>query len=871
MIPQDSDANVGRAERRSPVRILCNTADVQQRLAGHFDGNITLTHSRDLFSDIEAPYLANALIIDASAVPHEDFRELLGILRAQHAAGRYLPSLLITAPDRPVSARTSFMSGIAGRINSTAPEFLAKAADQLVNTTRLWRELEEKPFLKRKTDICLKSMRSDNHREFTLLESASDRLMPRGFNSFVSLLGRDVAFSGHDRTELAHLQSGNLFQTADALSIPRSHLVRKIADYTNFRLINRIIPETMTPGILPPEFCSRNLVLPVQLHADGYSLVFGNPFDWELVATLRQLRIAGDSRFLCTADPDAIRLALSSRQGRFAGALPRAGHTVDAARLDADIRHDVQKMCDYLLESAVRMRASDIHIEPKPSMTLVRFRIDGDLHDIICLDDIGHRIISRFKVCGNFDISEQRRPQDGSHDITILNRRYSLRMATSPTPDGESIAIRLLDTDAGLLSLMELGMNAEQERSVTNLAAHSNGMVLFVGPTGCGKTTSIYSMLSHIDCQKRSLVSVEDPVEYHIPFAIQHHVNQKAGVTFESLLKSSVRQDPDILFVGEIRDQASARIAMDFTSTGHLTYSSLHTVNAVSAIFRLERLGISRHVMAECLLAVVAQRLVKRVCPECKEIGPIHDDERCTMLRFVNDPPEFVARPKGCDFCGNTGYLGRTGVFEVIHITPRIADMLLANRSVAEIRHELKQQGEFLIAHHAIDKVKQLICSPADVISSVLYEELALETETPDHGCPAGTGTAAPPAATGVGHRLLLIDDDPLILDVLGTSLGSAGYICDTATDGVDALLKIGGNRYDAVISDIMMPNLDGFKLMELMNLKGISIPLIFMTAYDSPDYQQRARDLGAAEFIRKPLNLKTIAGTVNSLLRQET
>ncbi len=873
MNSQGNDAHGSRPERRSPVRIRCNTIAVQQTLEECFDGNISISHSRDLFSDIEEPYLANALIIDASAVPQDEFRPLIQTLRAQHAAGRYLPTLLITASDRPISTRGAFMAGIAERITAPTDDELRAAAIRLIDIARFWRELEEQPFLKRKTDICLTSMRENKHHDTTLLESAKNRLSPGGYNTFITFLSRDFSLS--DQESAALRQPGrNLFQAADHLHIPRSHLVRKIADYTNFRLVTRIIPETMVPGILPPEFCARNLVLPVQLHADSHSLVFGNPFDWELVAVLRHLRIAGDSRHLCVADPHALQLALATRTGRLAGSQPTAQGGRTPTRLDAATRHDVQKLCDYLLESAVRMRASDIHIEPKSSMILVRFRIDGDLHDILCLDDIGHRVITRFKICGKIDIAEQRRPQDGSHDATILNRRYSLRMATSPTPDGESIAIRILDTDAGLLSLMELGMSAAQERSVTRLAAHSSGMVLFVGPTGCGKTTSIYSMLSHIDCQKRSLVSVEDPVEYHIPFAIQHHVNQRAGVTFESLLKSSVRQDPDILFIGEIRDPASAQIAMDFTSTGHLTYSSLHTVNAVSAIFRLERLGISRRVMTECILAVVAQRLVKRVCPECKEVTPITAEERATMLHFVDDPPEMVARPKGCDFCSHTGYFGRTGVFEVIQFTPRIAEMLLENRSVAEIRHELRQQGEFLIGLHAIDKVRQLICSPRDAIESVLMDELSLEEELPAHITthaprPAVNATAAtaPPGTTG---RLLLIDDDPLILDLLGTWLGREGLRYDLASDGIDALFKIGSGAYDVIISDIMMPNLDGFKLMEMLRLKGINVPLIFMTAYASPEYEQRARELGAADFFCKPLDLKQVVQTVSNLLQQE-
>lgn len=418
-----------------------------------------------------------------------------------------------------------------------------------------------------------------------------------------------------------------------------------VSEFTGFRHLTRIVPETLKHGILPPEFCRKMQVLPLQLTSGTHSLAFGNPFDYELVTALERINLISGHSDIQVADPATILFTLSSREGRDSGQRPsEEGRAPARQQIMAGM--DVPKLCDHILESAVRMRASDIHIEPLNSTCNVRFRIDGDLHDFLGIDNSGSRLVSRFKLIAQADIAEQRKPQDGSLEMTILGTRFSLRIATNPTPAGEGVNIRLLETDSGLRTLLELGMTTAQEQKVTSLARRNSGMILFVGPTGSGKTTSIYSLLSHIDCEKRCLVSVEDPIEYRIPRAIQHSVNQRAGVTFESLLKASVRQDPDILFIGEIRDPSSARIAMDFTSTGHFTISSLHTVNAVTAVFRLERLGITRDVMAESLLAVVAQRLVKRLCPECKEIGEARADDLAIMRRFVASPPRDRGTPQ---------------------------------------------------------------------------------------------------------------------------------------------------------------------------------------------------------------------------------
>lgn len=304
---------------------------------------------------------------------------------------------------------------------------------------------------------------------------------------------------------------------------------------------------------------------------------------------------------------------------------------------------------DRILALSVSKRASDIHFDPKATDTIIRLRIDGDMQEVLTLKkEEGVRVIARLKAISGLDIDEKRKPQDGSLETTIARRRFKLRLATSPTPDGESLTIRLLDPETKPKDLRQLGMSDRQAKVMQDFATQTQGLVLVVGPTGSGKTTTVYSLLAHIDCRTRNLVSAEDPVEYRIPFANQQQVNERAGITFDALLRSIMRQDPDILFLGEIRDTYSAKMAMDFASTGHLTISTLHTANATTAVLRLERLGISRDVVADSLLGVVAQRLLKKLCDHCKKIVPLSPAEAAMLAPFSRQLPRQVAHPVGC-------------------------------------------------------------------------------------------------------------------------------------------------------------------------------------------------------------------------------
>jgi type IV pilus assembly protein PilB len=412
-------------------------------------------------------------------------------------------------------------------------------------------------------------------------------------------------------------------------------------------------------------------------------------------------------------------------------------------------------------------------------------------------------------------------------------------------------------------------MMDKQVNTMADFANRTHGVILIVGPTGSGKTTTIYSFLSHIDCQTRSLISVEDPVEYNIAYANQQQVNEKAGITFESLLKSAVRQDPDVLFLGEVRDPYSAKMSIDFASTGHLTVTTLHTSNATTAIFRLERLGLDRGTMADTIIGVVAQRLLKKLCPHCKQIAQISPEERAMLAPFTDEVPSKVAHPVGCQKCNNTGYFGREGIYEIIKFDHEIADMVRSGVPISEIRNFIRDRGDFLIGTHAVEKAKKFIFAPKDVYEQVLVEELAFEEKKPQKEDPQKESLHIPIAEKEIKDKIsiLVVEDDQDSRKLVTRFLENYGYTVTPAEDGVSALLQLGKQRFDLIISDVNMPNLNGFKLLEMKGQKGIETPVIFLTSRSDPEDMDRGLGLGAVDYITKPTKKEILLSKVKTVL----
>jgi len=523
---------------------------------------------------------------------------------------------------------------------------------------------------------------------------------------------------------------------------------------------------------------------------------------------------------------------------------------------DADIeKRPVVYVSNNILYTAVIERASDIHIEPKETETVVRYRIDGDLRDIFHLrKQTGTMVISRLKALAGIDITERMKPQDGSVEIMVSKRTFKLRLATTSTPSGESLIIRVLEPAAKPKDLSELGMTEAQVRTMADFSTRRYGLILVVGPTGAGKTTTIYSFLSHLDTKSRSLISVEDPVEYRIPNANQQQVNEKAGVTFEALLKSSVRQDPDILYMGEIRDTFSARISVDFASTGHMAVSTLHTNNATTAIFRLERLGVVREVMAEALLGIIAQRLLKKLCPFCKRIEPITEAEAEMLSPFTDELPTHVAHPVGCTKCRN-GYFGREGLYEIIAFDQELLEKIRDGMPISELRDFIHRRGDYLISHHGVEKVKAHLFSVKDVYEKVLVEEIRIPAkEEGQQEEEIGRDKKVQPDQSAGAVSILVVEDDADNQLLISRILTNQGYDVSVAGDGIDALMLLAKKQFDLILSDVNMPNLDGFKFLEIINQKGIKAPLMFLTSRSEEEDEVKGLELGALDYLKKPV-----------------
>jgi general secretion pathway protein E len=381
----------------------------------------------------------------------------------------------------------------------------------------------------------------------------------------------------------------------------------------------------------------------------------------------------------------------------------------------------VVRVVDLLISQAIKGRASDIHLEPQKDRLRVRYRIDGVLHDFMSLPLETHlALISRVKILSGMNIAERRLPQDGQMSFSAEGREVDIRVATSETAYGEMLVLRILDKSRFILDLTQVGLLPEPLQKYRQLLSTPYGLILAAGPTGAGKTTTLYASLNELDRKERNIITVEEPIEYYFDDINQIQVNYKAGITFASGLRAIMRLDPDIILVGEMRDNDTASTGVQAALTGHLVLSTIHGNDAVAVFYRLANLGVDPFLISSALLGVVAQRMVRRICPHCYTAGEATAEQQQAYEEVMGEKRSKFYYGAGCNFCSQTGYLGRIGVFEILVMSDRLRQMLINNATAEEVREEAIREGMVNMLHDGMLKVKEGITTPSEVLNNVL-------------------------------------------------------------------------------------------------------------------------------------------------------
>lgn len=378
----------------------------------------------------------------------------------------------------------------------------------------------------------------------------------------------------------------------------------------------------------------------------------------------------------------------------------------------------ILKLIEVILRTCIVNRSSDIHIEPTETNCIVRGRIDGMLTEIFIFDkDIYPPMVSRMKLLSNMDIAEKRKPQDGRFSARVMDKEYDFRISTLPIINGESIVLRILDKSKILISLDNLGMHPTNLERFQAAMHAPYGIILVTGPTGSGKTTTLYAALNDMKSVETKIITVEDPVEYQLNLIQQVHVNEKAGLTFAAALRSILRQDPDIIMIGEIRDAETLRIAIQAALTGHLVFSTLHTNDAVSAVTRIVDMGVEPYMVSGALTAIEAQRLVRKLCPNCKQATKLPDNLYAKVEKYLGEvqEPKFY-KPVGCPKCSQTGYTGREMISEILPVSDTISSMVAAGASKEEIRRVAYEEGFVDMFHDGVVRAAKGITSMDEVL-----------------------------------------------------------------------------------------------------------------------------------------------------------
>jgi len=536
--------------------------------------------------------------------------------------------------------------------------------------------------------------------EALLRQSASGQRLGRLLVEAGALEERELALALAEQMELALVDLAQESPDPDAVACLPESLARSEIAVPMMKLDNTLVVAVAEPSNTLRMQLAQAARMPITM----------------VVAPANEIRRAIDASYRALTDVESFVTAFqqseSSRTKQPVARLAEAGMTTEDA--------PVVQLVNKILTQALRDRASDVHIEPQDESLRVRFRIDGALHDVLALPtEMGPALVSRLKIMAGMNIVERRRPQDGQLQINVDGREVDVRVATVGVHWGEKTVLRVLDKSRSVYKLGDLGMPKDTHAAFSKLIRAPFGMVICAGPTGSGKTTTLYASLSEMNDSARNIMTIEDPVEYVFPSINQIQTNEAAGLTFATGLKSILRQDPDVILVGESRDVDTARIAVQSALTGHFVLSSLHATDAVAALHRFLDMGIESFLIASSVLAVVGQRLVRRTCDSCKAPYKPTDEEMAFYNELGGRPKRAFTAGTGCNLCAGTGYQDRIGVYELLRITPEIKRLVVGWATQDELRRMAVSQGMRTLQDEALTLVENNVTTISEVVRSI--------------------------------------------------------------------------------------------------------------------------------------------------------
>jgi type IV pilus assembly protein PilB len=647
-------------------------------------------------------------------------------------------------------------------------------------------------------------------------------------------------------------------------------------------------------ALLPTEFCRKWSAFPLSLNGKRLRVAVTDPLDFQLLQNLefrsgkKIAAVLVTQTWLEKALVPAPSEPVTTSYDMLADVEPagevEAGEreldVVDPAVLAKDTNlPPIVRLVNLILSDAAAAGASDIHIEPQESFLKVRQRVDGLLREVLTVPaHLQDQTISRFKIMSGMDIAERRKPQDGRSRLRYQGRRIDLRVSTLPTQHGEKIVIRLLNSDKAILPLEELGFSPGNLLLMRSFLARPQGMILVTGPTGSGKTSTLYTALKSIKSPTNNIITLEDPIELQIEGVNQMQVNVKAGLTFVSGLRSILRQDPNVILVGEIRDVETAAIALQAAQTGHLLLSTLHTNDAAATITRLFDLGLQPFIVAASLAGIVGQRLVRRVCPSCA----VPQAPSAEIVEKIGGPSRLPPDAtwvvgRGCEKCGNAGMKGRLAIHEVLPVDDEVRAMISSQAPEQEIRAAARRAGMRTLLEDGLEKAARGLTTIEELLS-VVPLDAALETPaarsvptaasaTSSTGSTARSPAAAPSA--GGTERVLIVEDSPTISSVVKYFLELEGFEVMVAGDGRVGLAMALEACPDVIVSDVNMPNMTGPEMVRALrsDARTSGVKILMLTSEASVESETEGLQAGADDYILKPVEPRRLAARVKALL----